>query len=183
VIPDSLPPIESDRLSLRWMSPAFIQASLQGRPDEAAPLIDAHVPAWWPDDAARLRLKMRLAQLHRDPDSAPWLLRALVRRTDRSFVGVINFHGRPDAKGRAELGYAVFEAYRRHGYASEAATTMMRWACDEHGVHDFVLSISPQNEPSLRMAAKLGFERTGSQVDEIDGEEWVFERHFGQWPG
>jgi hypothetical protein len=25
------------------------------------------------------------------------------------------------------------------------------------------------------MAAKLGFARVGTQIDEIDGEEWVFE--------
>ena len=52
---------------------------------------------------------------------------------------------------------------------------MIRWACAERGVETFVVSISPSNEASLGMAAKLGFEQVGSQIDEVDGEEWVFE--------
>jgi RimJ/RimL family protein N-acetyltransferase len=52
---------------------------------------------------------------------------------------------------------------------------MMHWAHTERSVETFVLSISPENRPSLAMAAKLGFERVGSRMDEIDGEEWVFE--------
>ena len=52
---------------------------------------------------------------------------------------------------------------------------MMRWAHEAHAVATFVLSISPANEPSLRMAASLGFVQVGTQIDDEDGEEWVFE--------
>jgi hypothetical protein len=52
---------------------------------------------------------------------------------------------------------------------------MMQWARLNRGVSRFVVSISPDDPPSLAMAAALGFEPTGSQVDEIDGDEWVFE--------
>jgi RimJ/RimL family protein N-acetyltransferase len=99
----------------------------------------------------------------------------MVGRASGQVIGIIYFHGPPDQNGRAELGYTVFEPCRRRGYASEAATSMMSWARDEPGVHVFVLSISPQNEPSLAMAAKLGFKQVGTQIDEVDGLEWVFE--------
>ena len=118
---------------------------------------------------------MRRQQMRSNPTAAEWLLRAMVRRDDATVVGMINFHGPPDDRNRAELGYTVFGSYRRQGHASEAAVAIMRWARTERGVETFVVSISPENQPSLRLAEKLGFVRTGSQIDDEDGEEWVFE--------
>lgn len=158
------------------MSRRFITASLEGRVADASRLIGASLPGSWPDEGARRRLMMRMEQMAREPQAAPWLLRMMVDRDDGRAVGVINFHGRPDVQGRAELGYTVFEEYRRLGYASEAAEAMIRWARREHGIRAFVLSIAPHNDASLRLAGHLGFRCTGSQLDEIDGEEWVFER-------
>jgi RimJ/RimL family protein N-acetyltransferase len=52
---------------------------------------------------------------------------------------------------------------------------MMGWARQRHGIHTFVVSVWPLNEPSPSMAAGLGFKQTGSRIDELDGEKWVFE--------
>jgi len=99
----------------------------------------------------------------------------MLRRSDGAFIGNIGFHGKPNAMGQAELGYGVEPQYRRQGYASEAALALIDWARHEHGIQRFVVSVSPTNKPSLGMAAKLGFQRIGTQIDEIDGEEYVFE--------
>lgn len=115
-------------------------------------------------------------------ESGGWLLRAITRREDRRMVGLINFHGPPDDLGRAELGYTIFEDFRRRGYATEAANAMMSWAQATHGIDTFVVSVSPENEPSLLMAATLGFRRIGTQMDDVDGEEWVFELKLGTAP-
>lgn len=69
----------------------------------------------------------------------------------------------------------MFESERRRGYATESVLAMMAWAGEEHGVRRFLLSISPDNDPSLGLAGKLGFQRIGSQIDEVDGEEYVFD--------
>ena len=172
---DAVPPIQSERLSLRWMSPRFIEASLEGNMEVAEQAIGGTVPEGWPDHDARRRLIMRLDQILQAPISADWLLRGMVRRSDEALIGYINFHDAPDERGRAELGYTVFEQFRRQGYATEAIGAMMAWAKGLRPIAAFVVSISPQNEPSLRLAASLGFEQVGSQIDEIDGEEWVFE--------
>ena len=50
---------------------------------------------------------------------------------------------------------------------------MMQWAVREHSVHDFILSISPDNAPSLGLAQSMGFEVVGEQMDDIDGLEYV----------
>jgi len=172
---DAVSSIVTDRLELVWMSPAFLQASLEGRMEDAAALVGVILPENWLEEHSRYWTEMRIKQMANTPDVAPWLLRAMVRREDRRMVGYINFHGAPNDKGQAELGYTVFESERRRGYATEAALAMMGWAQQEHDVRRFLLSISPTNQPSLGLAAKLRFQLIGSQIDEIDGEEHVFE--------
>jgi RimJ/RimL family protein N-acetyltransferase len=166
--------IHSPRLDLVWQSPAAIEAALEGRAD-ASRLAGVPLPPGWPDEHGRRLLEMRLGQMASAAGDAPWLLRYILLRDEGRVAGYINFHAQPDARGRAELGYTVFEPYRRRGIASEAAQAMMSWAAELHGVRRFVVSIAPDNAPSLALAAKLGFQRTGSQIDEVDGEEYVFE--------
>ena len=100
-----LPDIVTDRLTLVWMSPRFIEASLAGQLEAAREILGVHLPPWWPDPDACRRLGMRLSQMRTTPSDAEWLLRGIVRREDGDLVGVINFHGVPDDRNRAELGY------------------------------------------------------------------------------
>ena len=61
--------------------------------------------------------------------------------------------------------------FRRRGLAEEVALGAMDWAARWHGVSRFVVSISPENGPSVAMARKLGFARIGGHMDEADGYE------------
>ena len=107
------------------------------------------------------------------------MLRALILVEPRTYVGYFNYHDPPHPDGWVEMGYSILPGHRRRGYASEAALAMMRWAREEHGVDVFRASISPRNAPSLAMIERLGFARIGTQVDEVDGLEVVFERREG----
>jgi RimJ/RimL family protein N-acetyltransferase len=173
-----VPPILTPRLRLEWMSDRVLEALLAGRRIDAESLLDAGLPELWPDDEAKGLMSLRLEQMRLGPASGPWLLRAIVERESEAVAGYANFHGPPE-EGKAELGYTVFDGYQRRGYAYETAVAMMNWAHGVHGVDSFVLAISPGNQPSLGLAAKLGFLRTGTHMDPVDGEEWVFER---KWP-
>ena len=156
------------------LSPEFLRAVVAGDMVAALRAQAFALPDDWQASSATKYLGLRLAQIEEDPSAAPWLTRLLVRRADAKVVGHITFHAPPDGRpGR--LGYTVYEPYRRQGYASEAAGAMMAWAVPR-GARRFVLSISPDNAPSLALAERMGFTRTGSQIDEEDGEEWVFER-------
>jgi RimJ/RimL family protein N-acetyltransferase len=48
----------------------------------------------------------------------------------------------------------------------------------EHAINRFLVSISPDNEPSLALAEKMGFQRIGEQMDPEDGLEYVFELNY-----
>jgi len=158
------------------MSAPLIAALLAGDEPGARRELDVDVP---PDltAGAVYVLRLRLEQMRAEPEQRPWLLRLMVPRTGpRRAVGHIGFHGPPDADGRVEVGYTVLPAHRRQGLATEACRALFAWARDEHGVTRFRASVSPGNEPSLAVVRKLGFRQTGTQWDEEDGEELVFER-------
>ena len=174
-----VPPIVTPRLRLVSMPIGFMRASLAGRLDDAARQLQVLLPEDWPAGAEHA-MGLRIAQLEADPLSQPWLLRAIVLVDQPDvMVGRIGFHAPPDARGAVEIGYAVSPAFRRRGYASEAVVGLLDWAARTHDVRHFVASVSPTNEPSLRLIARLGFLRTGTQWDEIDGEELVFELRCG----
>jgi RimJ/RimL family protein N-acetyltransferase len=178
--PVLVPSIVTPRLELVSMSYAFMQSSLDGRVAEAAALLGASLPCDWPRGAEHV-LSLRIAQLAEDPASQPWLLRAIVLRERPIMIGRTNFHAPPDASGAVENGYSIEPEHRRRGCAQEAVEAMFAWALREHPITRFIASVSPTNEPSLGLTRKLGFRPIGTQWDEIDGEELVFELRADQF--
>ena len=173
--------IHAPRLDLIALSPDFLKASIRGDLESATQLIDLVIPAEWLD--AQWLMEMRLAKMRDDPALEPWLLRAIALRETKTMVGFIGFHTLPGADylnqyalGGVEFGYTIFSDYRRRGYASEAAKALMDWATHEHHVTRFIVSISPTNEASLRLAQKFGFRKVGSFTDPEEGVEDVFLR-------
>jgi RimJ/RimL family protein N-acetyltransferase len=94
-------------------------------------------------------------------------------------VGHAGYHGPPGRNATqnpdaVEFGYTIEPADRGKGHATDAANQLMRIA-EERGIRQFVLSCSPDNEPSLAIIRKLGFVHTGEAMDDEDGLEYVFE--------
>lgn len=175
--------IQSDRLDLILMTPAFWEAAISGDQVQASRLLGVPIPTdFWP---VSQHIPTRLAQVRRNEALLPWLGRAMVLRSSATMVGSIAFHMasepepvRPLGPGGVEFGYTVFPQFQRQGYATEASQALMMWA-QQQGVKRFILSISPQNQPSLRIAAHFGFIKIGSQMDEEDGLEDIYELCLG----
>ncbi len=180
--------IQSDRLDLITLTPAFLRASLDRDLCQAETLMQLSLPPGWPVCTepgwpnCRDLLALRLQQLEDEPTFQPWQIRAMVPRGSCVMVGYIGFHTAPGAEylqpyspGAVEFGFTVFPPYRRQGYAREASCALMRWAHKRHGVTRFVLSIRPDNTASQSLAASLGFVRSGSHIDEVDGFEEILE--------
>ena len=171
--------IQTRRLDLIPLSPATIRAALAGDHRSMGQLLGVSVPASW--EVSREALELRLRQLEANPALQPWLLRGISLRDEGCVIGDIGFHDEPVAPSdtapkSVEFGYSIIESHRRRGHALEAAEALMQWACAQHGVHRFLLSISPENQPSRALAAKMGFHKVGSKIDEQDGPEDIFER-------
>ncbi|MDA0364570.1 MAG: GNAT family N-acetyltransferase [Chloroflexi bacterium] len=166
--------ITTDRLALRALSVELLDAFAAGDRPRVATLGGFSV-AHPIDERDRAHARTRAAELRADPTRAPWLSRAIVEHTSNTMVGRVGFHDRPNGAGEVEIGYAVFTPYRRRGYAREAAAELIAWA-EARGVARVIASVGPWNDASLRVIARLGFERTGERMDERDGLEHVFVR-------
>jgi RimJ/RimL family protein N-acetyltransferase len=178
------PPVETirtPRLELVSMTVPVMRALQDKDLETAGRAVGAAVAPGLADDLVDF-LRYRLAQVEADPSIRQWLGRLMVL-TDatgtRQVIGTLGFHGAPDEQGRLEVGYRVEAPYRRQGFARESVQALFDWAASAHGIHRFIASVSPTNEPSLRLIAGFGFVETGSHMDEIDGLEIEFET---DWP-
>jgi ribosomal-protein-alanine N-acetyltransferase len=175
-----VPDIRTARLDMASMSLAFMRALHDGDLTTAGLEIGASVPAGLVEQLHDFVL-YRIPALEAEPDSQPWLGRVLLERGPgwaRSVVGTAGFHAPPDADGWVEIGYGVEPDHRRRGLATEAVVGLMAWA-REQGVTRFRASVAPTNDPSLAIVRRLGFREVGVRMDEIDGEELVFELDEG----
>jgi ribosomal-protein-alanine N-acetyltransferase len=170
------PRIETPRLVLQLLPAAALAALAEGDRAEASRLAGCPLEDF--PDEERSIAAVRLKDLTADPEYAPWSLRAMALKPDLTFVGYFNFHSKPGAEylreiapDAVEFGYFVMPAYRRRGLAEEAGLAMMDWAARCHGMRRFVVSIRPDNVPSVAMARKLGFARIGGHIDQEDGYE------------
>jgi len=160
------------------MTPEFVEAVLEGRREEAAELLSIEVPEEFPSEGEKGFLGLRLRQMREDERFRTWCPHAIV--LGGQMIGHAGYHGPPGINSThdpaaVEFGYRIFPPYRGRGYATQAAMMLMDQARDRAGIQRFVLSVAPQNEPSLAIVRKLGFVRTGEQMDEEDGLELVFE--------
>jgi [ribosomal protein S5]-alanine N-acetyltransferase len=173
--------IETDRLQLISLPIACLQFLLAGD----HPAAQATVGFTLPEDSSLLHrpwIVRRLRLIAEDPTQHPWMYRAIVQKSDNTMAGYISFHHKaPDPDlviysetAAVELGYTIEPAYRRRGYAKESALAMMQWAHTQHDVASFLLSISPENIASLRLAESMHFTKIAERMDDKDGLEFVF---------
>ena len=164
--------IETPRLRLWTLPPPLVALLVEGDLAGAAatdPPYEIGVETFSADGYV---LALRHAQLLADPGQEPWLYRVAVRRGSRQVVARGGFHAPPDAAGTVEIGYSTAPPHRRQGYALELALGLLAFA-RERGAQRCLASVRPDNAASLATVARLGFVRTGEQIDEIDGLEWV----------
>lgn len=168
------PVLVTDRLELATMTAPVLAALVGHDLDAVAAYYDAVVPPGWMDghdDVAGLWL----ARVRERPEEAGYLARAMLRTAaPRTVVGHCGFHLPPDDRAMVEIGYTVEPAFRRQGFAEEAVRALAR-AAFAAGAKVLRASVAPDNAASLALVEKLGLDRVGTQWDDVDGEEHVFE--------
>lgn len=94
---------------------------------------------------------------------------AVVRRSDQRLVGMVSlFNGWRDFEPRfgedPEMGWIFDTEVHGQGIASEACRAALQWADSTIAPATIWAIITPGNEPSFRLAERLGFERWGDTV-------------------
>jgi RimJ/RimL family protein N-acetyltransferase len=122
-------------------------------------------PSWPPplyDRAAQAHSAETLAA---DPDGVGWYSWVFIGAdppldptlTDQVLIGAGGFHGRPDAQGIVEIGYAILPAHQCLGFAREAAGALIAWALKQRGVKAVRGRTMHDGHASQRVLLRLGF--------------------------
>lgn len=67
-------------------------------------------------------------------------------------------------RAQVEIGWMLAREHWGHGYATEAARALRDWAIAERGLTRLVSLIRPGNEPSIRVAERIGERHEGEVV-------------------
>ena len=175
------PTLHTDRLLLRPFTSADADALY-------ALHSDAHVLRYWdsppwsePERAERFIAACR--QLAEDGTGARL---AIDRASDSSFLGWCSLtRWNPDHRSAA-LGYCFGEAAWGHGYATEAARSVLQWAYDTLDLNRVQAETDTRNVASARVLEKLGFLREGTLREDciVNGDvsdSWVYGLLRRQW--
>lgn len=141
----AVPMIETARLRLRAWRPSDLEAyaAIQGDSrDEASAEISRFENEW-----------RRLGH-------GGWAVEERASGLLIGSCGVSAWHeGMPDETG--EVGYGLGQMWRGRGYATEAAGAALGWAFETFDFAAIVARTDPDNVPSQRVLAKLGFRPAG----------------------
>jgi RimJ/RimL family protein N-acetyltransferase len=169
-------PIRTERLLLRPLVPGDADAALayRGRLD-----VSRYVPfePMSRDDILE-RIAGQWSRTELTDEGQALTLGAQVAATGALAGDVMLFwHSREHAGG--EVGYVLNPALGGYGYATEAASAMLRLGFEELGLHRITARIDERNGPSARLAGRLGMRLEARLVhNEVFKGEWSTELDF-----
>jgi RimJ/RimL family protein N-acetyltransferase len=124
--------------------------------DAAAAIIgDDRVTTWLSFDSrpheAAVAMMERAVQIAEQEPRAEFYL-GITTPEDDTVIGFVRLEltGHQGAK----LGFAVHADHWRHGYASDAAATIIRFAFETLGLHRITAAVGPENKASLSLVEK-----------------------------
>lgn len=169
-------PIHGERLLLRPLASRDADALLayRGRED-----VCRYVPFEpMTREGITERLAGQWARTELTGEGQSLTLGAEIRQTGQLAGDTVLFwRSREHAGG--EIGYVFNPSLGGRGYATEAVTMMLRLGFEELGLHRIIARIDARNEPSARLARRVGMRQEACLVEnEFFKGEWTTELDF-----
>lgn len=153
---ERLPTIDTNRLSLRWISVADVDAfyTIYSNPE---------VMRYWstpplPNREAASRLVSEIHEGFKRRELLKW---GIALRTDDTLIGSVTLFHPEFTHRRAEIGYALGRAYWGKGYMQETLKALLAYAFEVLELHRIEADVDPRNTASIRTLERLGFQREG----------------------
>ncbi|MDG4767927.1 GNAT family N-acetyltransferase [Solwaraspora sp. WMMD406] len=169
-------PVRTERLLLRPLTIDDVDALLAYR---SLPDVCRYVPfgPMTRDEIVR-RLSTMWANTGLTDDGQALTLGVEIAGTGRLIGDVVLFWRSRVHRG-GEIGYVVHPDVGGNGYATEAAYALLGLGFDHLGLHRIVARIDERNEPSARLARRLGMRQEARLVrNEFFKGEWSTELDF-----
>lgn len=103
-------------------------------------------------------VKKQLEKVQKEPDN--YLYHSfffLVRKSDRSVVGSIDFKNRPNKNGEVEIGYGLGNKFEHNGYMTEAVKGMCKFARTQQTILSVIAETDLDGYASQRILERCGF--------------------------
>ncbi len=151
-----LPTIDAARVRLRWLTEADMDAIY-------AIFSDRVMMRFWATPAmnARSEAEEYLARIHAGFEGKTLFQWGVERKEDTRIIGSFTLFRLDAVNGRAEIGYGLGSEHWGKGYMNEALTAAIGFAFGELKLRRLEADVDPRNANSLRILAKMGFEREG----------------------
>jgi len=148
----------------------------------------AYVLRYWdaPPWSERGRAERFITACRQMADDGAGARLAVDRVSDGAFLGWCGLsRWNPDHRSAA-LGYCFGDAAWGHGYATEAARALLRWAFDTLDLNRVQAETDTRNVGSARVLEKLGFVREGTLREDcvVNGDvsdSWVYGLIRREW--
>lgn len=147
-----------------------------------------HVLRYWdaPPWGERERADRFIADCRRLAEDASGARPVVERASDGAFLGWCALVRWDPVHRSAALGYCFSEAAWGHGYATEAAHALLRWAFGALDLNRVQAETDTRNQASARVLEKLGFRREGTLREDcvVNGDvsdSWVYGLLRREW--
>lgn len=124
----------------------------------------------------------------RHPDTAgEWFQFAVVLRSTGELIGDCAARSHADDFRQAEIGFTIAAGHQRHGYATEAARSLLGYLFERRRKHRVTACCDARNAASARVLERLGMRREGHLRESTWAKgEWtddlLYARLDREWP-
>lgn len=97
----------------------------------------------------------------------------------KEIAGDLCFKG-IDEKGTVEIGYGLYEGFKKKGYMTEAVKAMAEWASKQPGVTKVEAEAEESNIASIKVLERCGFVLNGEMGEEGPRFTWHADINMGK---
>lgn len=118
---------------------------------------DPEMCRYFSDPPCDLAEARGMIEHYQDPEGKDHLRYGMFDRKTGAFIGTCGYHYWDRDHRQVEIGYDVWKAYWRQGYASEALPELIKQCFETLGVDCVYILVHPDNAASIATARKFGF--------------------------
>ncbi len=150
----------------------YFEAVLHGN-EALAQVLGVDVPENWTEYPEMVLVAYD--KMRNDPALLGWFFYLAIHKADNRLIGTAGFKGRPTPEGVVEVGYEVSPDYREHGYATEMAETLIRFAFGHSYVSKVIAHTLEEYNAAVKVLQKCGLHFAGAVNGTDAGELWRWE--------
>jgi len=114
---------------------------------------------WQPTEESALKWWSPMIAM-RPEEAINWLSLVIELKSEARVIGNVGFNAKRSGDHlQGSIGWTLGAAYEGHGYATEAARTLLDYLFDAVGFHRVFAMSSPTNPKSWRLMERLGMQR------------------------